>query len=291
MWTVLGGRRSLPWTAPTIVIIPGFGPPRLEDKIRWLIRNMDAIRRGVDGIIQVFVFPYAEDAHRRLVATVSVPRGTELWVRPWEKGMLGRFLFRNAVPDNMSRTIRHVIVLLDDVEILGDPVRDLVCRLDWEGIDVVSPNITTDSVSCHKFMFPLFTPGVFRRTNYAELFMYVMTRRGYEKWFGLLHDWTLYLWGIDMAMHPAGITIGILEGTAIRHHIISDRSENSPVHAAMQQEMRRYARTHPSISFKFENVWIIGHEGALMLDMKHINPRIIVEKMPDGGRIVTIAKR
>lgn len=291
MWTVLGGRRCSPWTAPTVVIVPGFGPPRVEDKIGWLIRNMGAIRHGVDGSIQVFVFPYSEDAHRALLALDTIPHNTDVWVRAWEKGMLGRFLFSTALPQHFSRNVRHVILMLDDVEILGNPVRGMVGRLEWEGVDVISPNISTDSVSCHKFMFPLFVPGVFRRSNYAELFMYVMTRRGYEKWFGLLHDWTLYLWGIDMAMHPAGITIGILEGAVVRHHIISDRSEGSSVHAAMQQEMRRYAKTHPSIAFRFENLWTIGRGGEISADTKQINPRIIVEKLPDGSRNVTIARR
>lgn len=271
-----------------VLVIPGFGVPHIRKKQEWLYMNVYKIRQSLPSSwwLYIIVSCYSGDAASHVFCLGHLPRYPKTrWIIRFVPDILGRFLRTQLDPSCLrsfcgTASIAMVMILLDDVEIVGEFDADRAHRtLLQEDLHILSPTLDRRSVSCHKFMFRLWSTAAstFRRTNYAELFFYIMTFRGYTRWHALLDPDTRFLWGIDMILFPMGVRIGVSEELMVRHHI-SSKLEKSPFYHQMQQELRSYSRRYPqNIAFRFKNLWVhtISKTGErrLLTDRVAINPR------------------
>lgn len=279
------------------LIIPGFGLPEIEKKTRWLHINVARIRSTIPDTwhLLIFVSSYSPQA-AHMFRSALLPRFPSTWwfVR-FQESLLGEFFLSSMRPEMILDPLAQapgvspgltdgpVMILLDDVELMdGFHTNRMYDTLLVHDLHLISPIIDRSSVSGHKFMFRLWPQRerVFRRTNYAEMFFYMMTVNGYRKWHGALHPQTVYMWGIDMILFPRGVRIGIDETFSIRHHICS-KLTGSPHYRRMQAELRMYSSRNPdNIKFRFRNLWIEKdcmsddrqRQRVLMTDTKLINP-------------------
>lgn len=291
-----------PTRSAATLIIPGFGLPALEQKFRWLYQNVSHIRGTLPDAwpLHILVSCYSREADDGFRATVLPRLPCTVWLVRQAPDLIGSFFRNHLSPDILWGTPpmqtdghRPVFLLLDDVEIRPPfDASKLFRRMLLEDLHILSPSLDRRSVSGHKFMFRLWphaSPPVFRRTNYAELFLYVMTQEGYRRWHALLLPQNRFLWGIDLILSPNHFRIAIDESVCVRHYF-SSKLDRSPHYRAMQEELRKYTRLFPNhIAFRFKNLCVTrldrgtGHI-TLLTDRVEINPRYEkIERLPSDG--------
>ena len=274
------------------VIIPGFGAPEVETKTRLLYKNIRCIRSTLPmtWLLVIFVSCYSEEARSVFRSTALPSLPSTWWFVRFQPSFMGEFFLSDLRPEtildpfiagmNDRLADGPIMILLDDVELVdGFHIGRMYRTLLVHDLHILSPVIDRSSASGHKFMFALWPPSerVFRRTNYAEMFFYMMTVHGYRKWHALLHPMTVFMWGIDMILYPRGLRIGIDETFTVQHHFCSKLS-GSPHYRKMQAELRMYSSKNPdNIKFKFKNLWIekTGEDAQrlILIDPYRINPR------------------
>jgi hypothetical protein len=246
------------------LIIPGFGPPHVNKKIKWLRKNVEIIRRTIprSWFLWIFIAQFSSVATPFLENMDNYPDvDRTVWmIRSKSPSYIGGFLreeMRSSLVD--PRTVEGVLVLLDDVELEENVnVGKLLRMVRMEDLDVISPVLSRKSASCHWFMHHQYVRNkpVFRRTNFVELFLYVFSPRGYQKWYSLLQPFTVYLWGVDMVMYHQKFRMGIFESMSIIHHF-SSKAENNPHYGKMGSELSRYTKVFPEhIAFQFQTLWV-----------------------------------
>lgn len=280
-----------PTRSAATLIIPGFGLPALDQKFRWLHHNVSQIRRTLPEVwpLHIVVSCYSREADDGFSVAVLPRFPRTVWFVRQAADLIGSFLRNHLNPDVLwgipplqTEGHRPVFLLLDDVEIRSPLDASLLFRrMLLEDLHILSPTLDRRSVSGHKFMFRLWpktSPPVLRRTNYAELFFYIMTLEGYRRWHALLLPQSRFLWGIDLVLFPNRFRIGIDESVCIRHYF-SSKLDRSPHYRAMQEELRKYTRLFPDhIAFRFKNLCVtrLDHRtgrAVILTDRVEINPR------------------
>ncbi len=205
-----------------LVVIPGFGPPNQDVKQRILQQNLQRIRSTYDGSITVKVFNYGGVSHTIQIPDVTIHEHIE-------PGYIGQFLYKYVNPSIVNE-FDHVVVLLDDIELTDTvDIRNIIRNLDHHSLDVLSPSLTRDSPSEHKPMLQSVDTATIRRVYFIEFFCYIMTPTAYTKWYSLLNHQSVWMWGVDLAMHVHGITMGILDNVTMKHHFHqASYNENAP---------------------------------------------------------------
>ena len=196
------------------VIVPGFGLPRVDFKRENLKKNLKTIKKTWNGFVDVIVFNYgSESANNESVKEV------------FQKGYVGQFIYCMN-PVNM-KSYDAIMILLDDIELVDVNINILVNNLYYYGLDIVSPSLTSNSKPGWDIMFQKENRGI-RISKFLELFCYVMTPNGYEKYHRLLNEKSVWLWGIDLVLHNYGIKTGIVDEMTMHHHIKGEAYKSGP---------------------------------------------------------------
>jgi hypothetical protein len=196
-----------------LVVVPGFGEPKLEFKSRLLRSNLERVRDTFSGAVDVKLFNYGRDAANIAVDGVAV----EEVVGP---GIIGQFLYRHVRPQVVSG-YDYVIVMLDDIELSASVNIDrMILNYEKYAFDILSPSLTRDSVYSHQYMLQREdSVKRIRITQCLEMFLYLMRPTSYTKWFNLLDERSVWLWGIDYALYNYGIKTGLMDTMTVKHHI------------------------------------------------------------------------
>lgn len=194
-----------------LVVIPGFGPPHQDTK-QWILQqNLQRIRSTYSGSITVKMFNYGKTPYNLQMPDITIQEHME-------PGYIGQFLYKYVTPAIVNE-YNHVIVLLDDIELTDTvDIQRILQNVDCHSLDVISPSLTKDSPSAHPSMVESASTATIRRVYFIEFFCYIMTPTAYSKWYSLLNQQSVWMWGVDLAMHPHGITMGILDTVTMKHH-------------------------------------------------------------------------
>lgn len=226
------------------VVIPGFGSPELELKARLLRQNLASIDgSGVFASVDVRMMQYDPVPHD----LPSGGGGVHTVHAPHQK--LGAFLAGECAPSQLPA---HdlVLLLLDDVEILGNPWAAMVRALDF--CDVVSPTLSADSQCVYPYMRSSETDDDLVLGPACEFFCYLMKPAAYATWHAcVLHD-NPWCWGLDLLIgQPLGTGMGLRVGrmphVEMRHHLAGTAyaNEDTPM-----TDCLRFLATHTSQTYE-----------------------------------------
>lgn len=223
------------------VIVPGFGSPALDLKTRLLRQNLESIRAsGAFSAVDVQVMQYDAAPHPL--------DGVTTIHRPGAK--LGTFLADACAPSQLAP---HdlVLLILDDIEILGQPWRAMVRALEY--CDVVSPTLSDDSKCVYPYMRR--DPGGdddLRIGPACEFFCYLMKPDAYATWHAHVSTDNPWCWGLDLVIgQPLGTGMGLrvsrMPRVEMRHHLAGTAyaADDTPM-----QDCLRYLRKHTSQSYE-----------------------------------------
>jgi hypothetical protein len=236
-----------------LVILPGFGEPHLELKVKILEKNIETLAKSLGDStvhmrILVFLytiekFNYLSDRFRTSPIPVTfLPR----------RGIVGEFIHKH-IDAKLVNPFDYVFFILDDIELNPSlNIKDIVKQYINNRSDILSFPLTEDSPTPHEFMrvkheyILAGTPVV--RVNFMEFFCYFMNVTTLMKFKRLFSDTTYWLWGLDLALHPCGFNLIRLEHLPARHYLKSSRLyKNLPdPHIELQDVRSRY----PTISEK-----------------------------------------
>ena len=212
-----------------LVVVPGFGSPRLEFKRELLKRNLRLIRSTFSAAnsIHVKIFNYGTET-----SGISGISGIEV-EEIMGAGIVGQFLYRHVTPAVIEDGgYDYIILMLDDIELVaakseggeGFNIDRMIRNYEHYQFDILSPSLAAGSKFSHAYMLQQGEgvgedKGVIRIAQCVEFFFYLMSPSAYQKWWGLLDEKSCWLWGIDYAFYNYGIKAGLMDGMTIVHHI------------------------------------------------------------------------
>jgi hypothetical protein len=198
-------------TKSLLVIIPGFGPPKVTLKQDILRQNLNIIRSTFSGEVAIRLFNYGD-----------VSCGTTDINETFEKGYVGQFLYHHITPDSV-REYDYVMMLLDDIRLNTAFNVDQMCHnIDYYKLDILSPSLTPQSPYSHSEMLQQNThKGHIRESAFVEFFCYLMPKLSYIRWYSLLDRRSAWLWGLDFALFYNGFRMGIYDDVPMEHCIHS----------------------------------------------------------------------
>lgn len=123
------------------------------------------------------------------------------------------------------------MILLDDVELSLDyNLLKLIVSLENNNLDIISPIMSSGSTnSFHKNFMTLFgsqdllikNEVSIVKTNYIELFNYIMKCSSFYKYLDLLNEHIKWMWGIDYILFDQSFQLGIYVESNFIHHFSS----------------------------------------------------------------------
>lgn len=227
-----------------LVAVTGFGPPNLEHKKELLEHNLTIIRATFPGNVTVKLFNYGDQSCDCSLVDQEI-MGT---------GYVGQFIYRSLVPDTI--TADYVICMLDDIKL--DPEFN-ICRaiknLEHYDLDIIQPALTLNSAYSHKCMLKDEGAGM-RLTTFMEYFCYIMTAKGYRKWYTLFDRNTTWMWGIDLCMDQYHIRMGLIDCTPLHHYYKRDANQYTehPCPKAEKKETLKRLTGSNNIPLSFSTV-------------------------------------
>lgn len=179
-----------------LVVIPGFGRPELDIKIRILRENMKKLKSSTSfSSISYHIFQY-DTEFEMPVDIVNDPMVT-ITV---EEGILGQFLHKYSTP-NYVYQYDFILILLDDVEIIDVSWNELIMMKKLVDYDVASCCLKEGIMSFWDFTRHLPNKNVWiREQSICELFCYFMDAHTYEKYYEFIDYDNPWMWGMDMIM-------------------------------------------------------------------------------------------
>lgn len=205
------------------VVVPGFGRPHADEKIRILSSNIQLLQScGAWGKVSVTVCVY--DKHV-LAAVPDTLLAGATWVV--ETGVVGQFIRRHASP-HATCAYDYVMVLLDDVELQSNI--DFESLLQFQrvlGLDIMSPALTLDSKRQFDFMLTQPShPATLKITTACEAFCYLMPFSAFKRYHAILDGVAAdnpWLWGVDMCLYKCfDFRVAIANHMTMRHHFKSE---------------------------------------------------------------------
>lgn len=205
-----------------LIIIPGFGNPHFDEKVKILNRNLRIFeKQKID--YQIKIFQYSSDC--------SFP--TKIINNPnidihCEKGILGYFIKTYCSPDDLNIDIYdEVIILLDDVELSPrfklTKIRNLYKK---NNFDILSPSMIPPSKGTWKIMFRNIGNVNGRIVNFLELFCYYMKPNVYRLYYDLISLKNINMYGYDLALYGhLKLKLGILDNINMIHYFWSNNPE------------------------------------------------------------------
>jgi hypothetical protein len=222
------------------VIVPGFGPPRIDDKLAWLRDNLERIA-GTRGpwTVCVSIFCYAQEP----LSIAALPVNPDVPVEiAHESGIVFQYLHKHITPETVDANAAFVFFLLDDIRLPSNfslqRAIDVYARVKC---DLLEASLTPESPASWDFMRQ--DPESVRRglegrrTNFAEFFATLMSAAAYRRYYSTcLTDDTAWGWGIDLMLDSLGFRLFLWDACPVAHQIkggsYSGRPDKNP-HAEM----------------------------------------------------------
>ena len=212
-------------------MIPGFGQPHLEEKLRILKTNLCKLAAFPGARVDVTLCVYDDSDVDPVVSALLAEFAPRLCIHVVrEPGIVGQFLLRHAPPAKTSQ-YNYVMLLLDDVELQEDWDWGTVLRLKKQfHLNIVSPSLTPSSNYQYEYMRTIpSSPCSLKLAAAAEMFCYFMDSESYAAYYKYLDAANPWLWGIDLVLHKhAGFHIGLLNHVTMHHHYQSTCYGNFP---------------------------------------------------------------
>lgn len=215
-----------------LVIIPGFGEPNLESKMKILERNIEILTKSLCKTIQIriLIFLYSIDKFNYLSSYFNKSSIPITIIA--KKGIIGEFIYK-YVDSKLIAPFNYLLFLLDDVEI--HPyfnMKNVIKIYTRNEIDILGFPLTLESPTTHSFMYvkedynrqnmPLL------KVNFIELFCYFMCTKVFHRYKKLFNELTYWLWGIDLILYPSGFKLYRLENLPIKHYFCKTKYKNLP---------------------------------------------------------------
>ena len=237
------------------VIIPGFGAPHLDEKIKILNNNLEVLSRFPGSIsVRLCVYDMDPTLPSRLEELLSFYGvAFQLFQEP---GVVAQFIVRHAHPKSLvdSPTPTHVMILLDDVELHSTSWTWANVLYDYENqcLDIASPTLTDDS----KILFPYMQHTVagldlIKISSACELFCYFMRTSVYEKYYAQLSMEHPLLWGIDLVLTKhLGFKVALLNYCEMKHYYQQKQTNESDIEPFLQMAkyLSKFGETQESLS-------------------------------------------
>ena len=233
-------------------VYTGFGSPNLQEKITILRHNLKSVSFSEETTsLFVLIFLYSTEFPledfldpKELGVPIVIVR---------KEGRIGDYIYQ-YLSNELTNHFDTIMIMLDDVELMDKiHLEDIIRIQEGFQIDVLSPSIHHSSPSgCHRFMLRDYSSGGIRWTNFAELFLYVFSRSGFQKYYALFTEETRFMWGIDIAMQTsAQMTIAIMDEWSVRHHF-SNTYQNPDVLREVKKELAYTQNRLKNNDFKFQ---------------------------------------
>lgn len=197
------------------VIIPGFGNPHIENKIQILESNMKYLEQFKWNKVIYSIFVYDEEIITK-IPEYLLNKYNINWF--FSKGVVWEFIYNNEVPSKLIE-FSHIIILLDDVELLPNfNIKKAIRYINEYNIDILSPCLSDDSKFEFKWMQKQ-SNNALRVVSACEFFCYIMTYNGYVKYFEHIDINNRWGWGMDLLLdYKFGLKVMITDNMSMRHH-------------------------------------------------------------------------
>jgi hypothetical protein len=212
------------------LIIIAFGEPRSDLKLRILDNNIQKIKQ----------FSHKLDIHLNLYTQNQELKKKILKIDPnivinESKGYLLELLFKFNDPEKY-KDYDHIILLLDDVEIINVDFNDLFQAQKKYELDIIGPRIK----NANHDMVDKYTSGLYYLVN-MEFFMYIFTAQSYKKYFEHFNKKHKTMWGYDFCLfYKSNLKVAINYKYVCQHHLRTSgsRFEGSKELAEVQNALR-----------------------------------------------------
>jgi hypothetical protein len=200
------------------VIVPGFGNPHIQEKIRILESNLQRIRTFPWTQVCIRVCVYDNHAMPNIPTHLRQDPDIE-WI--CTSGIVGQFIHQYA-PPNVVATFDYCMILLDDIELQSNV--DFAHLMDVHQLfqlDMYAPSMTLDSKYQFEYMLTQPTqPYLMKVVPACEAFCYFIPSQHYARYYQHIDpQQNPWLWGMDMCMYKClEIRVGILNTMTMKHY-------------------------------------------------------------------------
>ena len=198
------------------LIIIAFGEPESKLKLKILQNNITKIKQYVSNLdIHLNLYTNDSELKNKILAI------DQNIVINESKGYLLELLFKFNQPEKYI-DYDHIILLLDDVEILNVDFNDLFETQKKYNLDILSTRILGAS---HDMMSKYHT-GLYYLVN-MEFYMYVLTPQSYKRYFEQFDKSHITMWGYDFALfYGSNLKVAINYQYACSHYLRTTKAPN-----------------------------------------------------------------
>jgi hypothetical protein len=199
-----------------LVIVPGFGGHNIEQKINIFQKNVNILSNTPENYnIEIEIFNFDCISYKlNNFETKRIKIRENL-----NKGIIGQFLFKYITP-KFILNYDYIIILLDDIELDENTNFEKVIKnYVYYKYDIISFSIKKGWPFSHYVMIQNESNNEFiRQTNMVELFIYIMNKENYIKYYQLLDEKSNWLWGIDFSLYYKYFKLGIIDKYSVKHY-------------------------------------------------------------------------
>ena len=203
-----------------LVIVPGFGTKRhLQSKLEWMKSNLARLMHPlVNTSVRIFQYNCWEDVDLKQELSMFFQDKPDQLTVIKEKGIVGQFLYKHCQPKDVVG-YDYVMILFDDIVLpFNFNIADFIARYQLVKLDILSVTLVDNSPFIH--LMGRGSQDMIRKTNFAELFVYLMSYEVYCRYITTFFDeQSVWLWGIDGTLDAQKFSIGLDDKYTVRHMI------------------------------------------------------------------------
>jgi hypothetical protein len=207
-----------------LVVIPGFGQPHVENKLKVLKGNLNLICQTnaslgqTNASLDLILFHYSIDDNLNVSDHLEDQKerfGKITIIN--EKGILGQFIYK-YLKQELIENYDYVFMILDDIVLQPNFNLDQMIQIYQEHqFSLLSPSLTPGSRTCHRDMISLKNNKGGRVVTVVEFFCYLMSGKKFIEYQALFTTDTVWCWGLPRVLHPIGWKNGILDCMTMHH--------------------------------------------------------------------------
>ena len=230
------------------VLVTGFGEPHWDHKVSILSHNLRKITEHPWEHLHVRVCQYESRETHRIPEDLVSKYNLDIVYSP---GIVGDFIRLFGVPSDLQGNFTHVLLLLDDVEMVKIDFEQALTYQRDLSLDLLSLCMTLDSKCVNPYMLVDSVPDI-RVTTVCEYFWYLFPMSGYVKYYPHVSQDNPWMWGLDLVLHKhLKLNVGILGNMTMRHWYsgtsYSRRPDRDPW-VGFRDCLTRYSETGESVA-------------------------------------------
>ncbi len=208
-----------------LIIIPGFGEPFFDLKVKILEKNIEILSKYTHNNtlthIRILIFLYSREKFNYITNYLK-NSPIHVTIIP-KQGIIGEFIHKH-IDNKLVSPFEYILFILDDIELnVNFDLGEIIKIYTSFNIDILGFPLTHDSPTPHEFMKVkneyIKENTHLLRVNFIEFFCYFMNISNFLKYKKIFTDFTYWLWGLDLILHPIGFKIYRLEHLPIRHYL------------------------------------------------------------------------